>query len=116
VGDAARDAFGLEVEFVEDSHGAVTIDIVRAAVDEPIGTVVEVGHAYEDRCEPFLWARPFDMTVAHEIGHTLGLRHRKKDGNLMTEQPTGWDVTEVQMDVVWLGVERLHSCGLVDPQ
>lgn len=109
VGNAARDAFGLEVVFADEPEpGTIAMYLAPVVADE----ATELGRTSGRRCSRRIDAHPAEVVIAHELGHALGLTHRIWRAGLMRKgNVTSWDVSDAEVDRVWLAAERLQRCG-----
>jgi hypothetical protein len=81
----------LDCEDTLDQAGAVVITLTDnrgRVVGAPESSHGIGGQATDDLCSPRVWARDDAITIAHELGHVLGLEHVGREGsdarNVMT--------------------------------
>lgn len=104
----ACDLLQIECVAVDEHRGAIRVDLVQL---DPAARVR--GRAGGSVCMPVVWADAEDAaTIAHEIGHVLGLEHVNHERNLMFPhaRPDAWELSTAQMDDLRRGGWRLLAC------
>lgn len=104
--DGAQEILGLEFIADEWDRGAIGMVWVERCIDDHCGAT-ERGD-----CRPVVWAIDNDVTLAHELGHALGLLHELDDPhNLMSPGATGTELTDDQIDQIrWKAWHLLNEC------
>ncbi len=88
--------FGMKVQEFDSPYGAIHIYLY----DEPSQRAAGETNP-SSRCSVSLWSIPRSQTLAHEVGHALGLEHVSEPGNLMdADDPGGLDLDDDQIDEV----------------
>lgn len=106
VEDGAAEILGLELSreaYVPDHTGVVVIIRAKHPTEHGGATLVK------ERCVPVIWAHDRAITLAHELGHALGLEHVDDPGNLMHPDAAGLDLDEDQIDFMRSSVWWLHE-------
>jgi hypothetical protein len=101
----AEDILGMEFEFEPIGAGGAVV-LFRATSEDGRHSG---GETYVHSCAPVAWALDIDRSVAHEVGHALGLDHVDDPDNLMWPRLAGSDLTEDQIDTM-----RLHAWYLLN--
>lgn len=99
----ACDAIAIACEPARRNYGSVIIDMVHT-------TDGVRGRAFESRCSPVIRSIPKSPEIAHELGHILGLEHRKDDDAAMHPTMPGLDFTDDEIDTAEREADRIVGC------
>lgn len=106
--DAIEDAFGMEVVETSDPYGAVSVYLYQEAQD---GIVLGESAGFMP-CGSSLWSTMEPQTLAHEIGHSLGLEHVDDDANLMHPElgPGRFELNDEQLETARISAGWWSQC------
>lgn len=104
--EGAAEILGLELVERDTwgDHGAV----VLIRVEEEVAGFR--GYTEVENCTPVVWAIDNPNTLAHELGHALGLLHVDDRDNLLDRHGTGDDLTDEQIDTMRQWAWWLQHC------
>jgi hypothetical protein len=89
--------------------GSVTVILTDSGAEDPDSNDLINGVALHRPCAPVIWSVGSKYTLAHEIGHVLGLGHVKDKTNVMYPS-SGRVVTEMQKREVRRQATELSVC------
>lgn len=106
--ERAGEILGVPIEFRDKEYGAVTL-----ALADELGPNLdgwgEIGGWRDRECNYVAFAERNVLTIAHELGHTMGLRHT--ESGLMIHNATESELTDEQLDTIERSAELLYACN-----
>lgn len=107
VQEAVEDYYGLDVQWSAERYGALRLELIPTQ-----DSARYHGRASTTQgCLRTAWANTRATSIAHEVGHMLGLAHVQDKGNLMYPEG-GEDLTPRQLDRAWDSAALLEACRL----
>lgn len=103
----ARDFVLVESDPTWGTRGKLVIMLARFDDASQFGGFTDGGGG----CHPGIVSHYDAMGLAHEIGHAFGLRHTKRENNLMNRDRGAWDVNARQWDEAQDGIDRFLVCA-----
>lgn len=97
---------GIACEPSSDGYGSLNLTLIDVG-----GATLRGQGIDEPLCKPYAWSSPETITVAHELGHALGLHHVGDRENLMfPAEPHGTELTDHQRRVLERHADRIVGC------